>query len=462
MTKPRYPTGCAARSQESGAASSPWAPSPADNAWIVNFNNGNSNDNDRNNHARVRAVRSASPAGECQGSIEVSFRSLFHAWRRARKRKVPSSNQMRFEARWADRLLDLEERIAAGSWSPSPSTCFIASAPKAREIHAPDFSDRVVHHWLVPQLEAAIDHTFIHDSHANRVGHGAHVAVDRLHAFVRQVDSGQGGGWYLQLDVANFFNAIHRPTLWRMLKRRMARAGIPIAAQRVSHALLRQSPLAAGVVHCSSPEERARVPAHKRLDKAAAGCGLPIGNLSSQFLANLYLDALDQFVKHKLRAKRYVRYVDDFVLVHESREQLQRWCVAIERFLRDELRLGLKADIRLRRLDDGIDFLGYVVFPRHRRVRPRVVDHARAALARWARGRVRDGIVHATPRSLERLRSLWSSYEGHFRHANTWRLREAFHARYPWLAATTRQRRARWYALDRPIQIGFRTRDHHA
>ncbi|UYB52167.1 RNA-directed DNA polymerase [Xanthomonas sp. AM6] len=129
--------------------------------------------------------------------------------------------------------------------------------------------------------------------------------------------------------------------------------------------------------------ERTQVPPHKRLENAPAGRGLPIGNLSSQFFANVYLDALDQFAKRELHAKRYLRYVDDFVLFHHDRAQLQRWQTQIEQFLSDQLSLGLKADIRLRRLTDGLDFLGYVIYPTHTLARRRVIGHARAAMAVW-------------------------------------------------------------------------------
>jgi RNA-directed DNA polymerase len=433
MTTPRYPQGCAEWSQVLGVAS-PDASNP-DYAWYVNFNHGNVNINNRNNKCRVRAVRAAS---QCEG---VSFRSLCEAWERARRHKVPSRNQLAFESNLIDNLLDLEERIAAGTWKPSPTTCFVAQRPKAREIHAPDFGDRVVHHWLVPKLEAVYESTFIADSYSNRAGKGTHAAVDRLRDFVREVHSGQGGGWYLQLDIANFFNSIHRPTLYAMLKRRMARAGVSLDAQRVAHALLATSATRAGVIHTSRAEQRALVPPHKRLENAPPGRGLPIGNLSSQFFANVYLDQLDQFVKHELKAKRYLRYVDDFVLVHHDRAQLEQWLVQIETFLRDRLRLELKADIKLRPLTAGIDFLGYVVFPTHTRVRRRVVAHAREALTQWAAGRVRQSSIRATPDDLRQVRSVWGSYEGHFHHANAKRLHKGMMQRFPWLHAALRKRK---------------------
>lgn len=411
MTMQRY-LGCAAGSEVGGPAM------PSGAAWNVNLNNGNSNWNNHNNDNHARAVR----AGECHAA--VPFAALYSAWREARRGKKPSSDQLAFDCRWLDGLFELQERLSACTWTPSPPTCFIQLTPKAREIHAPAFADRVVHHWLVPQLEKLYEPSFIYDSYSNRIGKGTHAAVRRLQAFVRQVASGQGGGYYLQLDVANFFNSIHRTTLWQMLKRRMDRAGLPDQVQRATHALLNHSIERTGVRWACTEIERAAVPAHKRLENAAPGCGLAIGNLSSQFFANVYLDRLDQFVKHELKAPRYIRYVDDFVLVHRDREQLEAWRAAIAAFLEHELRLQLKADQKLLPLASGIDFLGYVVRPTHTVVRRRVVAHCVAKLATLGR----------TPGSVDMIRATWASYEGHFSHARSFRLRRRIHQRFPWLA----------------------------
>lgn len=423
MTSPRYLRGCAAESKACGTALG----SPGDYAWIVNFNNGNSNWNNQDNDNYVRAVR----ASEYQNA--PSFRDLHTAWREARRGKKPSPNQLTFDAYWMDGLLALQQQLREGIWRPKPTTCFVASAPKAREIHAPDFSDRIVHHWLVPQLETIYDRAFIFDSYSNRRGKGTHAALGRLRSFVRQVTDGQGGGWYLQLDIANCFNTVHRPTLYGMLKGRMERYGLPLASRQATHSLLARSPTDQGVHYACTAAERRSVPAHKRLENAAPGCGIPIGNLSSQFFANVYLDALDQFIKHELRAQRYIRYVDDFVLVHESREQLEQWRAQIAQFLEERLRLKLKAHSEPRPLDTGIDFLGYVTFPTRTVVRRRVAGHCIEKLAGWERLHVRQGRIHASRPDLELLRSTWSSYSGHFSHANSYRLRERIHRRYPWL-----------------------------
>ena len=450
MTKPSYPFGWGAGSQAFGKA----APRAA---WIVNFNNGNSNNYNRdNNNAFVRACR-ALPAGECQdaGAQQVTLRALHRAWKAARRGKVPSANMLDFETRWADWLLHLQRQINRGTWKPRPSTCFVATRPKAREIHAPQFADRVVHHWLVPQLEAIYELRFIHDSYANRKGKGSHAAVRRLQQFVREVDSGQGGGWYLQLDIHNYFNSIHRGTLWQILKPVLVRAQLPEIVLRATHSLLRHPPVQPGTVVRASAEEIALVPAHKRLVNAPPGCGLPIGNLSSQFLANVYLDRLDQFVKHSLKAKRYLRYVDDFVLVHHDREQLAAWQQQIEAFLSRELRLSLKPGALLRPLGDGIDFLGYVVRPTHTLVRKRVVAHARAALADWEGQHVKPGVIRATPEALQRIQATAASYAGHLRHANSQRLHTGLQKRFPWLPSATRRRKFNCRLAGKNLHIKF-------
>ena len=444
MTNPRYLDGCADGSQVRGDA----APLDPAARVVVWFDDGNVNNNNDNNRARARAVR---VAGEFQGAS--LFKQLYVAYRKARRGKKPSANQFDFEANWADRLLELERRIAAGTWEPSPYTCFVATRPKAREIHAPDFGDRVVHTWLVSQLEPPFERRFADCSFANRAGRGTHAAVRRAQRYMREIQSGQGGGWYLQLDIANFFYSIRRDLLWDMLKRAMDRFGLPEQTQRVAHALLRRPADAHGVVHRSTPAQRALVPRHKQLANAGSGRGLPIGNLPSQFLANVYLDRLDQFVKHQLRAKRYLRYVDDFVLFHHDREQLARWRDEIEAFVHRELGLSLKDDQRLRRLTDGLDFLGYVIHPTHTRVRRRVVAHANAALAAWEREHVRRRHVQATPADLRSIGATLASYEGHFRHAASFRLRQSFHRRYPWLQAATVNRRFHHTLEDRMLRI---------
>lgn len=421
MTTPLYPSGWSAGSQVRGIAS------PSDYAWNVNLGNGNAYRNNQSNHNHVRAVR----AGECHD--KVSFRDLYAAWRDARAGKKPSMDQFAFESTWGDGLLDIQYRLNAGHWFPMAPTCFIASEPKAREIHAPRFADRIVHHLIVPQLERVFEPGFIHDSFSNRVGKGTHAAVARLRQFVRQVHSGQGGGYYLQLDIRNFFNSIHRPTLYGFLKPRMEHAGISLPIRRAVHALLTWPLSRTGVNYACDESERAAVPPHKRLENAADGCGIAIGNLSSQFFANVYLDRLDQFVKRTLKVRRYVRYVDDFVLVADNVAQLAEWHQRITEFLRETLRLELKP-AKVEPLTRGIDFLGYVIFPTHTVTRRRVISHCREKLATWERKHCHAGRITESRKARDEVRAVWSSYSGHFSHANSFRLRMRLYHRFPWLS----------------------------
>lgn len=323
----------------------------------------------------------------------------------------------------------------------------MTTRPKAREIHAADFADRVVHHLLVPRLEALFEPVFTHDSYSNRQGKGTHGAVVRLQTFMRRVSrNGKRRGWYLQLDIENFFNRIDRGALLSLLEGRLARsvaAGIldaPGADQLgwLCRTILAEVP-GRNVVRRGPPESFGKVPPHKRLAEAPAGRGLPIGNLTSQFFANVYLNELDQFVKHRLKCRAYLRYVDDFVLLHEDPAVLEGWRKRIEEFLAARLGLALRDGGVLQPVSAGCDFLGYVVRPGYRLVRRRVIGHLRERLNRFEAELLRQGPtgtqldLRKEPR--ERLRATLASYLGHCQHAASFRLRQALWRRYPWLGA---------------------------
>jgi RNA-directed DNA polymerase len=371
-------------------------------------------------------------------AVPVSLAACFAAWQRARRGKKPSNNQLAFEARWLDHLQDLHTMLRAGRWQGHRTVSFVVKHPKTREIHAPDFADRVVHHLLVERLEKMYEPVFIHDSFANRHGKGSHAAVDRLQTFMRQREnmagSGHTGGWYVQLDIHNYFNSIHRPSLYAMLCARLAqqeRRSLMPARQALALRSLCHKLLARRVSeHARDPAAARQLPAHKRLCHAASGCGLPVGNLTSQFFANVYLNELDQFVKHTLKVRHYVRYVDDFVLLGESPEQLRAWQVQIADFLQSILRLKLRDDFFLQPCQQGVDFLGYVVFAHHRRVRERVVQHCRSKLKAWYQQHAKKPL---RPSDVAQLQALLGSYWGHFAHANSVRLRVQLFEQMPWL-----------------------------
>lgn len=368
--------------------------------------------------------------------------ALWRAYRACRKGKRKSRDTQAYEASLLDKLVSSRDALASASWRPSRAFSFVVSRPKLREIHAAPFADRVVHHVLTDRLARLYEPVFIHDAYANRLGKGTHAAVDQLQAFMRQATAGGSQPAYaLQLDIANFFNSIHRPTLFRLLQHRLARAvrGDKLAREEAAalqthcRALLSADPTM-GVRKRGSPRMHNQVPPHKRLGAMGSATGLPIGNLTSQFFANVYLNELDQFVKHQLKARWYVRYVDDFVLLHHDPAQLLAWRAQIEAFLQQHLSLRLKALAQPHALQQGTDFLGYVIRPFYRLARRRVVKSLQSCLNAFARQHVRANAVSLPVEARERLRAQLSSFAGHLRHANSLRLWQRIRAAHPWLA----------------------------
>ena len=341
-----------------------------------------------------------------------------------------------------DRLVASRDALASANWHPSRTFSFVVQRPKLREIHAAPFADRVVHHVLVNRLARIYEPVFIHDSYANRLGKGTHAAVDRLQGFMRQATAGGSQNAYaLQLDIANFFNSIHRPTLFRLLQHRLARAvrggalapDEAAALQAHCRALLTADPTV-GVRKRGSTKAFAQVPPHKRLGALGPVTGLPIGNLTSQFFANVYLNELDQFIKHTLKARWYVRYVDDFVLLHPDPAQLLAWRKRIEDFLQQRLSLKLKALAAPHPLQQGTDFLGYVIRPFYRLARRRVVRRLQTCLQAFERAHVRSHALDLPVQARELLRSQLSSYCAHLRQANSIRLWQRTLNAHPWVA----------------------------
>jgi len=311
-----------------------------------------------------------------------SLENIYQQYIACRKNKRNTANALRFEARQELNLLDLQEALASRSYEPGRSVCFFVRRPKLREVFAADFRDRVVHHVLVSHLEKIWEPIFIHDSYACRKGKGVHAGVARLQVFMRQATAnGTQPAWYLQLDIRNYFMSIDKRRLFEMLNAKLK----PHLAKDVEARWLTQKL----VFHdCTvdphikgDPQLMHRLPAHKTLFHAPSGEGLPIGNLNSQFFANVYLNALDQFVKHELKCRWYLRYCDDFVLLAHTSDELRAWRSRIEIFVQEQLELRLnETRERLRPVGDGVDFLGYIVRPFHLLVRRRVVGHLREAL----------------------------------------------------------------------------------
>nr|WP_280042052.1 RNA-directed DNA polymerase [Pseudomonas sp. Hg5Tf]MDH2559043.1 RNA-directed DNA polymerase [Pseudomonas sp. Hg5Tf] len=322
---------------------------------------------------RTTTTRTTSSApAPSAASTPYPFNDLVQAYYDCRRSKRNSASALAFEMDLERNLTALHGDLVTGQYRPGRSICFVVTRPKPREVWAADFRDRIVHHLLYNHIGPAIERSFIADSCACIRERGTLYAAKRLEAKIRsQTQNWSKPAFYLKCDLANFFVAIDKRVLAGQLSARIAEPWWQALALQVLMHDPRDNYQIRSPAHLFN-----RVPQHKRLTAQPAHLGLPIGNLSSQFFANVYLDALDQFCKHRLGAKHYVRYVDDFVLLHESPQQLNAWKAEIEAFLpKLGARLNPSKTI-LQPIDRGVDFVGHVIKPWRRTTRKRSVAQA--------------------------------------------------------------------------------------
>lgn len=304
---------------------------------------------------------------------DFSFAELAEAYFDCRQNKRNTASALAFEETLERNLCDLHDELAGGSYRPGRSVCFVITRPKPREVWAADFRDRIVHHLFYNRIASRYYASFIADSCACIPGRGTLYAAKRLEAKVRSITQNWSRpAHYLKCDLANFFVAIDKRILREQLAARITEPWWLWLAETILFHDPRQDYEYRGDV-----AQLDRVPLHKRLTSQPAHLGLPIGNLSSQFFANIYLDALDQFAKHRIGARHYVRYVDDFVLLHESPQWLNDALAQIEAFLPARLNARLNPNKTiLQPVARGIDFVGHIVKPWRRVTRPRTAREA--------------------------------------------------------------------------------------
>jgi RNA-directed DNA polymerase len=330
----------------------------------------------RTSTTATRTTTTSLPSAECVPSADssnYSFELLLRAYLDCRRHKRNSKSALDFEQDLERNLWKLHQELTDGSYSPGKSVCFVITRPKAREVWAADFRDRIVHHLLHNQIGPRFYARFIADSCACIPGRGTLYAAQRLGSKVRSITQNWSKpAYYLKLDLANFFVAIDKDILRDLIAVRVTEP----FWMRLAETILFHDPRL-DFEYRGDAAKLNLVPPHKRLTNHPAHLGLPIGNLSSQFFANIYLDVLDQFVKHGLRCKHYIRYVDDFVLLHESAQWLNDALASINDFLPAKLHARLNpTKTILQPIDRGIDFVGQVIKPWHRTLRRLTLNEA--------------------------------------------------------------------------------------
>lgn len=314
----------------------------------------------------------------------VAWDNLVAAYREARKGKRRSPEVAAFDADAFANLVSIHEHLLRGTWQPGQARRFWVRDPKWREITAPPFPDRIVHHAVVRIVEPLFERRFIHDSYACRRGKGTHAAVRRTQSFLRGAARRWDNPYIVKVDVKSYFASIDHDVLLRQMSH-------VVRDERLS-ALLRRVFVAYGF----------------------DGVGLPVGALTSQLAANIVLDTIDHRIKDDMGARYYVRYMDDMVAVVPDKAAAQTLLRDIELMLAE---LGLRVNPKsgIWPAARGVDFCGYRIFASHIRPRKRCL---RAWKTRFARLRA---LYAGGAATLERCRAAVMSFLAVMRHANAWR-----------------------------------------
>jgi len=331
--------------------------------------------------------------------------NLILAWRKARKGKTKKHYVIKFGKDLIKNLLNLQKELIEQTYSPLPLKTFILRDPKTRKISKSAFRDRIIHHALHNIIEPIFDKTFIYDSCANRKGKGNLFALTRFCRFVRKI-SGNGVvfenkfgdnnfvyGYCFKADIKHYFNEVNHEILIRIIKKKIRDRKVIWLIEQI----LSNTPRGGG-----------------------EGCeignkGMPLGNLTSQFFANVYLNELDYFVKHALKAKYYIRYVDDFVILYSGKEQLEKWKMEINDFLNTNLKLELHPDkSRIIPISKGIDFVGFRNFYYFKLLRKRNIQNMFCRIGKYKKGRV----------SKEKLLDSFQGWQAYAIWANSYRIRK--------------------------------------
>ncbi len=349
--------------------------------------------------------RTEAASRECATLFDqvCSWPNLLLAHRKASrgKRGLPAAS--RFEVGLADRLLSLQEELRNRTYRPGEYESFFIHDPKTRLISAAPFRDRVVHHALCNVIEPLFERRFVSDSFANRRGKGTHRALDRCQQLARRYR------YVLACDIRQHFPSIDHEILRSILRRKIDDEHTFWLCERI---------IESGADVLSGRYDMVFF-AGDDLFAVNRPRGLPIGNLTSQFWSNCYLDPFDHFVKRELRCGGYVRYVDDFLLFGNDKRTLWRWKKQlIERLATLRLTLHERC-AQVRPVNDGIPWLGFVVFPDHRRMKRRNVvryrRRLRALAAAYYAGRV----------GYSRLDASVQGWIAHVSYADTWGLRRS-------------------------------------
>jgi retron-type reverse transcriptase len=318
----------------------------------------------------------------------ASLENLLPAWEEFLAGKKSKPDIQYFNMHLMEEIVSLKSDVVNFSYRHGGYEAFNVSDPKPRNIHKAIVRDRLLHHAIYRALYPFFDKTFIADSYSCRIGKGTHKAIERFEAFSKKVGHNNTRTvWVLKCDIRKFFASIDHAILLEVLSQYIADPGVIDLLREIIESFSSTRP----------------------------GVGLPLGNLTSQLFVNIYMNEFDQFIKHTLKEKYYIRYADDFVILSESKLWLEYQLFQIERFLNVRLKLHLHPQkVSIKTLASGVDFLGWVIFPDHKVLR--------TATKRRMIKKMENTISRETV----------ASYKGLLKHGNTYKLSKGswFHRRF--------------------------------
>ena len=287
-------------------------------------------------------------------------------------------------------IFELYHDLVAGRYSHAKYQAFYIQDPKLRHIHKAQVRDRIVHQAVYSALTKIYEPVFVNDSYSCRVEKGTHKAVQALSDMARKMTRNYTSPCYaLKCDIRKFFDSVDHSIL------------LSLIAEKVKDE--RAMELFQEIVESFAGYK----------DYVREGAGIPIGNLTSQIFANIYLNELDQFVKHELREKFYARYADDFVILSPNKEYLQSLIPQLESFLEERLKMQLHPHkVELRNFYQGVDFLGYVLFPQHKILRTNTKHRMLKKMNRCFMNFIHEKI------EFTEMNSVFQSYFGIMSHGN--------------------------------------------
>ncbi len=363
----------------------------------------------------------------------ISYLELYEAYLECRVHKRNTINALSFELDLEANLLDLLNDINNRNYIIGRSVSFIVNKPVKREIFAADFRDRVVHHLVVNKINRIFEKMFIHDSYSCRKNKGTSYAINRLTHFIRSCSCNFSKPCYvLRLDIQGFFMHINRELLWSKVRMSLEENYDELDKETILYLcklIIENNPTINCIIKGSRAEWKG-LPSNKSLFNSKKGCGLPIGNLTSQVFANLYLNDLDHFAKKTLGLRYYGRYVDDFFIIHSSKDFLKGLIPKFRSFLSEKLGLTLHPNkVYLQSIEKGVVFLGVKIYPYNKIVHKRSVNNMKLVFMQWNK------IIRIRKPDKEELTKFISSinsYYGYFKTYNSYKLRRK--AFYKWMS----------------------------